>query len=212
MPKIIIKIFFTILLLMHAFPVFAATFDWRRECGDLNSDPSPEKMFWQPLDRKCRIAFAQNLEHSFEQMGNIIPNLSPKEKEWLETEIESNVPARFENAIRSTEYAKKTVKDIFNSVHEHASAILKPDIRWDNELWHWAMVLDTITHNIDYDSYISALVRNDVIEASQLSFYDSCEYKGSYQDYASCIDVDNHLYIEMIIYRKIIMPSIAGKE
>ncbi|MDR4499308.1 MAG: hypothetical protein MRK02_15535 [Candidatus Scalindua sp.] len=64
----------------------------------------------KPPKREARIAFAKALLEEVDQIHGLIPNLSPTQKKWLDTQLSSNNSNRINKAYESDEFVLQTTK------------------------------------------------------------------------------------------------------
>lgn len=95
------------------------------------------------ISQDDRLLIAGGFADGCRKMNKKIPALSPKENDWLESEIRSG---RFEAALRSLEYAKRETKNTLQAC-EQASTDLKNAIVSNSEPLEalaWSAFLNTI--------------------------------------------------------------------
>ncbi len=195
-------LFVTILIFLLNPPVCVAEENWRDECG-VGWDTAS---LAQPLEKPCRVAYAKYLNKHFHAMNKAIPLLSPKEKQWLESEMKSGETNRAGKALFSLEFNIDRSKEYLSANEGITKALSKGDLPYEIEILNWASLFRN-TMGFQGEN-LQRLITEDVITLNQLSLY-SCENK---TQAAMCIDVGNFLDIKMPVFDQILRPALEKLE
>ena len=182
------KAIFFILLIMPTTTVTASTF------FEIKPELDPNR----PASKNERLIFARALYEKFETIYKAIPNLSPSQEKWLESETSADDPSRVMRAYQSDEAYLKNTKQMLKSLLD-TLVFISQNEEGDrrHEILSWLVVADRMMY-FALSSHITEVVNR------RLAFFSSDERFGDDSCMIITFDAIGHS-----IQNSIIAPYIA---
>lgn len=131
-------------------------------------------------DKGKRVEYAEAIKSYWEHLNARIPNLSPKENEWLDRELSSPDSVRWYNARRSKEHSIRMLRDNISSCLSSVNNTLSSQIDEDSfhfEMFHWNKL---ITCHSNYDTFVNDLENAKLLEGDKIATENMLRLVSSY--------------------------------
>jgi hypothetical protein len=177
-------------------------------CGNLYGDFFPT-FFNKENTQKNRVEYVRNLTLAVKNLKNNIPTISPKEEEWVKSELQ-----RYHKTQNSSIYWNLKSKDSYKffKIHEYLDmyiGLLKDVTKSKtvaDEVLRWALVADFNNFNKNIWSDIYELNEKGLFEKT-LIMPKNHPLKG--QEYTmDDIDLNNRITLSEYIFRFIVIPHL----